>query len=381
MPSEQRRASIYVCGITPYDATHLGHGFTYVTFDVVNRVWRDCGFEVDYVQNLTDLDDPLFERAAATGVDWRGLADSETQLFRSDMEALRVIAPEPYLSVSESLGRIEELLVHLREKGQIYQINDEYPDWYFCGDHQDDFGGVSHLNPEQMLAVFAERGGDPDRTGKRHRLDALVWRQARDGEPSWESSLGRGRPGWHIQCTAIASSTLGVPFDVQGGGSDLCFPHHEFCQAQARAATGKPLARTFIHSAMVGLDGSKMSKSEGNLVKVSQLLGQGLDPMAVRLALLAHHYRSDWSWDGKVLAQAVNRLARWREAAMGTTSVDFSTTADQVRSHLRQDLRSDHALETIDRWVESSIASAGDHAGSRSHMIDFTDALLGVTVT
>lgn len=378
--SDDRAATMYVCGITPYDATHLGHAFTYLTFDLVNRVWRDLGLDVRYTQNVTDVDDPLLERAQATGVRWDDLATSEIDLFRSDMEALRILAPDSYLSVTESLPVIEDFLAGLRDQGQIYQIEDEHPDWYFSFENRDGFGSESHLDPTQMLAVFAEHGGDPDREGKRHRLDALVWRQERAGEPSWESRLGRGRPGWHVECTAIACASLGTRIDVQGGGSDLIFPHHEMCAAQGLAATGEPFARAFVHSGMVGLDGEKMSKSKGNLVKVSQLLAQGAHPMAIRLALLAHHYRTDWEWTPNDLAEAEKRLSLWQEACKGTTSVDFHTTAEEIRGCLRGDLHADLALDAIDRWAGASLDASADAPEARAQMAQMADLLLGVTL-
>src|SRR5665647_1426623 len=229
-------ARLYVCGITPYDATHMGHAFTYVTFDLLNRAWRDAGLDVAYTQNVTDVDDPLLERATATGVDWIQLADDQTDLFRQDMTALRVIPPKTYSGAVESIPEVIALIQRLADAGYVYQVSDEYPDWYFTTNRAEGFGDVSSYDRDQMLEVFAERGGDPDRTGKRDALDCLVWRMARDGEPSWDSPLGRGRPGWHIECTAIALETLGETFDVQGGGSDLVFPHHEMCAAEDMTA-------------------------------------------------------------------------------------------------------------------------------------------------
>ena len=377
---EDREATMYVCGITPYDATHMGHAFTYLTFDLVNRVWRDMGIGVRYAQNVTDVDDPLLERAAQTGVDWEELAAGEIDVFRSDMEALRILPPDSYLSVSESIPTIHDFLVDLREKGQIYQIDDAFPDWYFPFDGHPGFGEESHLTPAEMVPVFAEHGGDPERPGKRHPLDSLVWRQARPGEPAWESDLGRGRPGWHVECAAIACATLGTDIDIQGGGADLVFPHHEMCAVQARAVTGEPFARAFVHSAMVSLDGEKMSKSRGNLVKVSQLVGAGADPMAVRLALLAHHYRADWEWTSRTLPDADERLALWRRAVQGRTSVDVEPAAREVRALLRDDLHADEALGVIDRWARESLAATGDFPGSRARMAGLADLLLGVAV-
>lgn len=284
-------ARMYVCGITPYDATHLGHANTYLAFDLVNRAWRDAGHDVHYTQNATDVDDPLLERADATGQDWQELAEGEIELFRSDMEALRILPPREYVGVTEVIGQITELIGRLAERGATYELDG---DVYFPVSAAPKFGAVSGLPEETMLELFAERGGDPGRVGKRHPLDWLLWRSERPGEPSWPSSFGPGRPGWHIECTAIALGNLGSGFDVAGGGSDLIFPHHEMGACEGHVATGEwPFARAYVHAGMVGLDGEKMSKSRGNLVFVSHLR-ETADPMAIRLALLAHHYRDDW---------------------------------------------------------------------------------------
>ncbi len=290
-------ARMYVCGITPYDATHIGHANTYVTFDLLNRIWRDTGSVVEYVQNVTDVDDPLLERARDNGIDWQDLAREQTALYAADMAALNVLPPEHFVGAVESIGLVTEAIKTLQERGAIYPVDDpEYPDLYFSRAADADFGSLSRLVGDEAVEVFAERGGDPDRPGKRDPLDCLVWRQQRPGEPGWDSPHGRGRPGWHIECTALALDLLGPDFDVQGGGRDLIFPHHEMCAAEARVATGQGFARAYLHSGMVGLDGEKMSKSRGNLVFVSTLRNSGVDPMAIRLALLSHHYREDWMW-------------------------------------------------------------------------------------
>ncbi|MGB8020915.1 MAG: cysteine--1-D-myo-inosityl 2-amino-2-deoxy-alpha-D-glucopyranoside ligase, partial [Candidatus Nanopelagicales bacterium] len=285
---------MYVCGITPYDATHLGHAATFVAFDTANRVWLDAGREVRYVQNVTDVDDPLLERAQATGQDWRELARAETESFRRDMEALSVLPPREYVGVVESIPSIVEWILRLRDAGALYELEG---DLYFAAGQSPAVGSIAGMDVAAMSATFAERGGDPARPGKRDPLDCLVWRAARPDEPAWDTALGRGRPGWHIECTAIALDHLGVGFDVQGGGSDLAFPHHEMCTALGEAATGRrPFARHHVHSGMVAHAGHKMSKSRGNLVFVSGLLGGGVPPAVIRLALLGHHYRGDWEW-------------------------------------------------------------------------------------
>lgn len=371
---------MYVCGITPYDATHLGHAFTYLMFDLVKRVWIDLGIKVQYTQNVTDVDDPLLERATDIGWDWQQLAQTEVEQYCLDMAALRIMPPDHFLSVSASMPCIEDYLAKLQAAGVIYQIQDEFPDWYFSIESQPSFGAVFGLPLDQMMVTFAERGGDPFRAGKRHPLDALVWRQARFGEPSWPSSFGQGRPGWHIECNAIAQASLGSDIDLQGGGSDLIFPHHEVCAAQAQAATGHKLANTFVHTGMVCLDGAKMSKSEGNLVKIAELVESGIDPMAIRLALLAHHYRNDWNWTSAGLNQAQARLDLWRRACRGSTSLDCSAVAAQVRAYLRDDLHAERALVSIDSWALASLAVANDYPGSRQQMVALSDRLLGVAL-
>jgi len=227
-------ATMYVCGITPYDATHLGHAATYLAFDLVQRVWLDSGHKVHYVQNVTDVDDPLFERAQRDGVDWRELADRQTDLFREDMAALRVLPPHDYVAATEAIGEVVELVEKMLASGAAYVVDDpEYPDVYFHADATQQFGYESGYDRDTMLRLFTERGGDPDRAGKSDELDALMWRAERAGEPSWPSPFGPGRPGWHVECTAIALSRIGTGLDIQGGGSDLIFPHHEFSAAHA----------------------------------------------------------------------------------------------------------------------------------------------------
>ncbi len=372
-------ARLYVCGITPYDATHMGHAFTYVTFDLLHRAWRDAGLHVSYTQNVTDIDDPLFERAIATGVDWVALAEQQTDLFREDMTALRVIPPQEYVGAVEAIPAVVTLIERLAEAGYVYQVDDDvYADWYFTTSRAEGFGEVSSYDLETMLSIFAERGGDPDRPGKRDPLDCLVWLLEREGEPAWDSSLGRGRPGWHIECTAIALESLGVSFDVQGGGSDLIFPHHEMCAAEAIAATGEAFAKAYVHVAMVGLDGEKMSKSKGNLVLVSKLRAAGVDPMAMRLVLLSHHHLTEWSWTQADLDASIERLERWRLAVSGTTSVAADETVAAVRAAVADDLHADRAIEALDAWVAASLVADGDAAGARDTIRTGVDSILGI---
>jgi L-cysteine:1D-myo-inositol 2-amino-2-deoxy-alpha-D-glucopyranoside ligase len=272
------------------------------------------------VQNVTDVDDPLLERANATGVDWRDLADGQIALFAADMQALSVIPPDVYLGAVAGIPLVVAAVQRLMAAGHAYPVPGDgvEPDGdvYFSVHADPAFGAIGHLDEARMLEIFAARGGDPDRDGKKHPLDCLLWRVARPGEPSWDGgSLGDGRPGWHIECTTIALEHLGMGFEVQGGGSDLIFPHHEMGAAEGHLLAGRPYAQVYAHTGMVGLDGHKMSKSRGNLVLVSRLRAEGVEPAAIRLALLSHGYRSDWDWTQEVLDAAVARLARWRQAA------------------------------------------------------------------
>ncbi len=365
-------ARMYVCGITPYDATHLGHAATYIAFDLVNRAWRDAGHDVRYVQNVTDVDDPLLERATATGVDWEKLAEGQIELFREDMTALRVLAPDEYIGAVESIPLAVEVVQQLQERSAVYEVDG---DLYFSVHCDPRFGEVSGWDEEQMLEVFADRGGDPDRVGKKHPLDCLLWQAERPGEPAWDSELGRGRPGWHVECSSIALRFLGENFDVQGGGSDLVFPHHEMSASEAQAAfDGLTFAQAYVHAGMVGYQGEKMSKSKGNLVFVSRLRSEGVDPMAIRLALLAHHYRADWEWTDADLATGLDRLATWRAALGRATTDDAAELTTVVRAALAEDIDAPAALAAVDAWAANA---SGDGSGADA-VRALVDARLGV---
>jgi len=381
--SPDTTARMYVCGITPYDATHLGHAATYLAFDLVNRYWRDLGHDVAYVQNITDIDDPLLERAARDQDDWVVLGMRETALFREDMEALRVLPPRHFIGAVEAMPEIAELVGKLLAEGAAYRIDDpEFPDVYFDSAASGHFGYESNYDEETMVRLSRERGGDPDRPGKRHPVDALLWRMARPGEPSWESDLGPGRPGWHVECTAIALNRLGTQIDVNGGGSDLIFPHHEFGAAHAEAHTGvHPFAKAYVHSGMIGLDGEKMSKSRGNLVFVSKLRSQGVDPNAIRLALLAGHYRDDRAWTDDLLTTAQERLARWREAVALDAGPDATDLVARLRTHLADDLDTPRALAAVDAWATRALERRGGDATAPRLVRDAVDALLGVELS
>jgi L-cysteine:1D-myo-inositol 2-amino-2-deoxy-alpha-D-glucopyranoside ligase len=419
-------ATLYACGITPYDATHIGHAATYTAWDLLVRAWLDAApetpedaklpesqsspsrFTVIYVQNVTDVDDPLLERATRDGEDWRKLARRETQRFREDMEALRVLPPTHLIGAVEALPIIERFSAQMADRGALYNVDE---DVYFAKSADPRFGLLSGpgtpsaFGPAEMAELAAERGGDPDRPGKKDPLDCLVWRAERLGEPSWDSPFGRGRPGWHVECAAIATEYLGPVFDVQAGGVDLVFPHHEMSASHARVALAPiedAFARVYAHAGMVSYQGKKMSKSLGNLVFVSRLLADGVDPMAVRMALLAHHYRSDWEWTDAVLGDGQARLARWRAALAraeapvpGTPVPDTAAEAGPasmavgvlagVRARLRDDLDAPGALVLVDRWADSLLAkpptrvTSQDVSGARL-IKEIADALFGISL-
>lgn len=378
---------MYVCGITPYDATHLGHAATYISFDLLHRAWLDAGMAVHYASNVTDVDDPLLERAHRLGVHWADLAAEQTALFAEDMTVLGVLPPHTYLGAVETIPMVADAVARLLDLGLAYRVpvepgaggtapgvGDVYAD--ISADPQ--FVAVAGRSHDETVALFAERGGDPDRPGKRDPLDPALWRRERPGEPSWDGGpLGTGRPGWHIECTVIAAEALGATFDVQGGGKDLCFPHHEMSTAHARAL-GHRGARLQMHTGMVGYQGEKMSKSLGNLVLVSELRAAGVDPLAIRLAVLDHHYADDWEWEHGVLATAERRLARWRRAVSGIGGPEATAMIAHVRAALADDLDAPAALRAVDAWADAALDGETASVGAPGLVARAVDALLGV---
>jgi L-cysteine:1D-myo-inositol 2-amino-2-deoxy-alpha-D-glucopyranoside ligase len=350
--------TMYTCGITPYDATHLGHAATYVAYDVLQRRLRDLGHETQCVRNVTDVDDDLLRKARELGVDYRDLADQETARFDADMRALGMLPafsePRATSAIHDILGFIGMVL----DRGHAYQSGGAV---YFSVASFDRFGQVSHLSRDRMLELAAEHGGNPDDPAKRDPLDFVLWQPSLDDEPAWDSMWGPGRPGWHIECSALALRELGPTVDLHGGGCDLVFPHHECEAAQSEAATGQPFVRHWMHAGMVKLDGTKMSKSLGNLVFVSELV-KDWDPMAVRLAIVGHRYRDNWEWYDRLMPAATERLERWRGAGPGDGALD------EVRSALDDDLDTPRAVAAI------------DEAASRREGVSTAAALLGIAL-
>lgn len=344
-------ATLYSCGITPYDAAHLGHAAVYLTFDVLQRRLRDLGHEARCVRNVTDVDDDILRKARELGVHYLDLAAEEMARFDADMAALGLLPVYSEPRATSAIPDILSLIGAALDGGHAYRAGEAV---YFDVTTFPGFGEVSHLGEDEMLRLAAAHGGNPDDPHKRHPLDFVLWQPSLPDEPAWESRWGPGRPGWHIECSALAMRELGTTVDLHGGGRDLVFPHHECETAQSEAVTGRPFVRHWLHVGLVGLGGDKMSKSLGNLVFVGDLLKEW-EPAAVRLALLSHHYRPDWEWSHDDLAPAAVRLARWRAAAHDQGPVDARADAglDGVRARLDDDLDTPGALAVLDECAQA----------------------------
>jgi L-cysteine:1D-myo-inositol 2-amino-2-deoxy-alpha-D-glucopyranoside ligase len=288
-----KKVQIYVCGITPYDSAHLGHAFTYLNFDLVIRALNFIGKDTNYVQNITDIDDPLFERARTSGTNWQSIVDSQMDIYRTDMSALNILSPDHFVGVMENMELIISRIGETISKDLSYQIGTE---WYFKTESENLSKLVASVPNNELVAMAKERGCDTDRQGKVNPLDPIIWKASKDDEPNWKEDFGTGRPGWHIQCISLANKYAELPLDIQGGGKDLIFPHHSMSEEQNAALGFGKLALNYCHVGMVSYQGSKMSKSKGNLVFVHQLIDEGISPMVIRLALMSHHWRSDWEY-------------------------------------------------------------------------------------
>jgi L-cysteine:1D-myo-inositol 2-amino-2-deoxy-alpha-D-glucopyranoside ligase len=296
-----KKVQIYVCGITPYDSAHLGHAFTYLTFDLVIRALNFIGRETNYVQNITDIDDPLFERARISGTNWQSIVDSQMDIYRTDMSALNILPPDHFVGVMENMELIISRIGETISKDLSYQIGTE---WYFKTDSENLSKLVASVPNSELVAMAKERGCDTDRQGKVNPLDPIIWKASKDDEPNWKQDFGTGRPGWHIQCISLANKYAELPLDIQGGGKDLIFPHHSMSEEQNAALGFGELALNYCHVGMVSYQGSKMSKSKGNLVFVHQLIDEGISPMVIRLALMSHHWRSDWEYTKELIDES-----------------------------------------------------------------------------
>ncbi len=349
---------MYTCGITPYDATHLGHAATFLSYDVLQRRLIDRGHTVTCVRNVTDVDDPLFAKARQLGIHYLDLAAGEEARFEADMEALNALPVSSTPRASSAIPDIRGFIGMVLDRGYAYQAGGAV---YFDVTRFDSFGTVSNLSHDEMLVLARDGGGDVDNPDKRHPLDFVLWQPSAPDEPSWDTLWGPGRPGWHIECSALALRELGTTIDLHGGGADLIFPHHESERAQSEAATGEPFVRHWMHTCLIDKDGEKMSKSLGNLVFVDALRKEW-EPMAIRIACIGHHYRTPWSWDDDLMPQSQALLDRWRMATDGRPS----PVVEEVRAHLDDDLDTPAAFAVI------------DEVAARGHDVSEAAALLGI---
>ena len=382
--STNHNFKMYVCGITPYDATHLGHAATYLTFDLVNRYLRLSGEAVDFVENITDIDDPLFERAKRDNQSWLELGDSQIALFESDMTNLRILPPKDYVAVTEAMSSIIKAIEFLIESGATYELAGNI--YFRISPYLADLP----VSVDEALKIFAERGGDPERTGKENALDPILWIANKDNEPGWNSKMGFGRPGWHIECSVIALENLigkdylnpklaiDKTISLQGGGTDLIYPHHFMSSALAKALTGSEFAYSYLHAAMVGLDGEKMSKSKGNLVFVSKLLNEGVDAMVLRHALLSEKYDKDRMWTSQTLEKSQERVSSVRSALSRIECAPTDEVIKLIAHNIADDLNTPAALKLLDNWALATFN--GEVGGSVGELSRFIDAALGLAL-
>jgi L-cysteine:1D-myo-inositol 2-amino-2-deoxy-alpha-D-glucopyranoside ligase len=373
------QSSIYICGITPYDSTHMGHAATYLTFDLVNRYLRASRKNVSFVENITDIDDPLLERATRDNQDWRELAESQIELFREDMTSLGVLPPNAYRGVIESMDEIISTVEEMIATGRSYILDG---DIYLDLNQVD--GAIENLPLalDQALKIFEERGGDPARVGKRHALDPLLWKARKGDDPFWEAPFGQGRPGWHIECTAIALKNLpnasSTSITLQAGGSDLIFPHHYMTALQAKALTGVEFASCYSHAGMIGLDGEKMSKSKGNLVFVSKLRQEGVSPALIKIALFADRYSTDRMWSRELLDDANKLLARLLSALSRQEVAPTFEVVQEIVNAISDDLNTPKVFELLNSWCLKT--EEGEVGGSPGEISRALDTYLGITL-
>jgi L-cysteine:1D-myo-inositol 2-amino-2-deoxy-alpha-D-glucopyranoside ligase len=349
---------MYTCGITPYDATHLGHASTFLMYDIVQRRLIDLGHTVKCVRNVTDVDDPLFAKARELGVHYLDLAAGEEARFNRDMVALNALPVFSTPRASSAITDIRKFIGEVLDRGFAYAAGGSV---YFDVTKSPSFGDISHYSHEQMIEFARQRGGNVDDPHKRNPLDFVLWHPSAEDEPAWDTAWGAGRPGWHIECSALALRELGTTIDLHGGGSDLIFPHHECERAQSEAATGETFVKHWMHVAMVFKDGEKMSKSLGNLVFVDKLRTEW-DPRSIRMAIIEHSYRREWEWDDELMPRNHARLVAWKGSVGGTTS----DVLEQVRTCLDNDLDTPGAVAAI------------DSAAAQGHDVSSAASLLGV---
>ncbi len=359
---EDGHVGIYVCGVTPYDTTHIGHAFTFLTFDILVRLLRHDGHDVTYVQNVTDIDDDILRKSRELGLAWDELGRRETEKYLDDMKRLNAVPFDHYTAATQHVRQMVGIVQQLVDQGYAYEVNGSV---YFEVAKDNEFGKLSHLRRDDMLPIANERGNNPDDPNKRAPLDFVLWQAAAPGEPTWDSPWGPGRPGWHIECTAMATEYLGKTIDIHGGGYDLIFPHHECEIAQSENATGvEPFVRHWMHVAMVNYDGEKMSKSLGNLVLASDLLNT-YPADAIRLNLFSHHYRMVWEFQDDEMEEWSHKTARLHDAVRRRSNerdagIDTEFFRSAFFDDLHNDLNTPGAIGTLIALADTIHAAPAD---------------------
>jgi L-cysteine:1D-myo-inositol 2-amino-2-deoxy-alpha-D-glucopyranoside ligase len=366
---------MYVCGITPYDSTHLGHAATYLTYDLLIRRLEDLGHEVHMVRNVTDVDDSILPKARELGVPYLELAEQEITRFRADMAALEMRPPIAEPRATETIDEIISIVERLLDSGHAYLTHGTA---YFDVSTAKSFGALSHYSEEHMVRLARARGGNPDDPHRRNPLDFVLWQPSAADEPAWRAPFGVGRPGWHVECSAMSMQELGPTLDLHGGGTDLIFPHHECEIAQSEALTGEPFVRHWVHSAMVAYEGEKMSKSLGNLVFISDLRATA-DPRAIRLALLHHHYRSGFEWHDTDIQDGTALLHRLVAAGACADGPEPAPFAARVRAAIDDDLDAPRALDALGELADAVLSGGTDPTAPG--VLTELAALIGVDIT
>ncbi len=377
------KLGVYVCGVTPYDTTHAGHAFTFLTFDILVRFLRYLDFDVTYVQNVTDIDDDVLRKAKELGTTWDELGKRETDRYLQDMRDLNTIDFDHYLRATDHTREMIGIIEPLIASGNAYVSNNSV---YFSVATDPEFGKLSHLSIDEMLPIANERGNNPNDPNKKDPLDFLLWQAAAPGEPTWDSPWGPGRPGWHIECSAMATKYLGNTVDIHGGGADLIFPHHECEIAQTELATGvEPFVRYWMHVGMVEYQGEKMSKSLGNLVLARDVLNS-YSADAFRLYLFSHHYRDSWEYDDEEIEDWAQLARDLREAvdfpALGIEEeVDVSFFRERFLSAMNDDLDTPSAIEAL-REISQAILEApeDDAVGEAQETLRDLSTILGLSL-
>lgn len=378
---DDNNVGVYVCGVTPYDTTHLGHAFTFLTFDVLVRYLRHRGYDVTYVQNVTDIDDDVLRKSKELGVTWRELGDKETAKYLNDLKVMNAIPFDHYTAATEHIPEIVSIVEKLVEQDLAYVVNGSV---YFSVVKDKSFGKLSHLDPDEMLPIANERGNNPNDPNKHNPLDFVLWQAAQPGEPTWETPWGEGRPGWHIECTAMAQKYLGNTFAIHGGGFDLIFPHHECEIAQAENSSGEePYVKYWMHVGMVDYQGEKMSKSLGNLVYISELIKE-FTADAIRLSLLDHHYRESWEFfDDAMPRYAANAAAlamAVKETSGNGDTLDASAYTNRFNAAMDNDLDTATAVKVLGELADAIQGASGDDIREAQSTLRGLALLLGLTL-